>query len=79
MNPLINAVKEHGSKAVGGLTVASVVWIYATFASKDWVIEQEHTLRDLQKRVTVLEADKEANNRIIEYYFKGPSATVTNH
>lgn len=75
---LVEKAKEHGAKAVGGLTVASVVWIYATFATKSELSEVKQVNAAQWQMISDLKADAKANDAIIRYYFHVPSETSTN-
>lgn len=66
----MNNVKEYAAKAVSGLTVASVVWIYATFATKSDMDEVKKANANQWHEITELKADARANDAIIKYYFQ---------
>ena len=67
---LIETAKDYGVKAVSGLTVASVIWIYTNFATKGEVEKLERINAKQWEQIVDLQKDVHAYDQIIKYYFK---------
>lgn len=66
----MDKVQAYVKNAVGGLTVAAVVFAYTTFAPKESINELRQVIKEQAAEISDLKAEVKAYDAIIKYYFK---------